>query len=88
MHWEKVCSASGVGKRWTAHVNKLKLNISFTCTKINTESFKEDLNRNHDTKLLEEENIGKILYYNLTIFLGQSLKAVEIKQKQMGPNQT
>ena len=59
------------------HKNKLKI-------------FK-DLNARHDTKQLLENHIGK-RFSNINhnnFFLGQSPKAIEIKQnKPMGPNQT
>ena len=72
-------------ENWTATVTckSMKLeNSLMPHTKINSKWFK-DLNIRHDTIKLLEEKIGKTLsdINHSSVFLGQSLKAIEIKVK-------
>ena len=66
-----------------ATYKSMKLEHSLTpYTKINSKWFK-DLNINHDTIKLLEENIDKTFsdIRHTNVFLGQSSKAIEIKVK-------
>ena len=69
---------------WTAACKSIKLEYTLLpYTKINSKWLK-DLNIRHDTVKLLGENTGKTFFdINRTnVFLGQSLKSIEIKAKR------
>ena len=68
---------------WRVTCKSMKLECTLTLeTKINSKWLK-DLNIRQDTTKLLEENIGKIFsdINHTNVFLGQSSKAIEKKQK-------
>jgi len=75
---------------WTATCNSMTLEHTLTpCTKINSKCLK-NLIIGHDTLKRLEGNIGKIFsgINHTNVFLGQSPKVTEKKNKQVGRNQT